>query len=66
MDLHKESGSRIQLAMDAIPAEVRVLPPVAATHEDLLAVHDPRHVRMIEELSAYGDRRYIDMNTYLP
>ncbi len=65
MDLHKESGSRIQLAIDAIPAGVRVLPPVAATREDLVRVHDSRHVRMIEELSAYGDRRYIDMNTYI-
>lgn len=65
MDLHKESGHRLELAASALPPGLQKRDPVLADIKDLELVHDPRHVRMIRKLCSYGGRRYIDMDTYV-
>ena len=62
---HIESSARLRAVLAELPAGIPVHPPVPADRSDLERVHDPRHIRMIEELSAYGGRRYIDMDTYV-
>jgi len=65
MDLHKESGHRLELAVSALPPGLQKRDPALADIKDLELVHDPRHVRMIRKLCSYGGRRYIDMDTYV-
>lgn len=65
MDLHKESGHRLELAASALPPGLQKRDPALANISDLELVHDPRHVRMIRKLCSYGGRRYIDMDTYV-
>jgi acetoin utilization deacetylase AcuC-like enzyme len=65
MDLHRETSARLTRALSGIPPGIRFLDPEPATQADLERVHTTRHVRMISELSSLGDRRYIDMDTYV-
>jgi acetoin utilization deacetylase AcuC-like enzyme len=65
MDMHRESSARLRLAISGVPEGITRLEPRQATYEDLTRVHQPNHIRMIQEICSYGDRRYIDMNTYV-
>ncbi|OPY40311.1 MAG: Histone deacetylase domain protein [Methanoregulaceae archaeon PtaU1.Bin222] len=62
---HDENSQRLVRALESVPHYVTRRPVEVATYEDLARVHHPRHIRMIEELCAYGGRRYLDMDTYV-
>lgn len=65
LDMHRESSARLRLAVSGVPEGVIRLEPRQATCEDLERVHHPAHIRMIQDLCSLGERRYIDMNTYV-
>ncbi|MBP1928634.1 acetoin utilization deacetylase AcuC-like enzyme [Methanolinea mesophila] len=65
MDLHRETSARLKRALSGVPPGIRLLDPEPASQADLERVHTPRHIRMISDLSSLGDRRYIDMDTYV-
>jgi acetoin utilization deacetylase AcuC-like enzyme len=65
MDLHRESSNRIRLAIEGVPEGITHLEPESASVEDLERVHRPAYIRMIQDLCSYGERRYIDMNTFV-
>lgn len=65
MAMHRETAARLRLAVSGVPEGVIRLEPRQATLDDLKRVHHPDHIRLIQELSSFGDRRYIDMNTYV-
>ncbi len=65
MDLHRESSNRIRLAIEGVPEGITHLEPKSASIDDLERVHHPAYIRMIQDLCSYGERRYIDMNTFV-
>lgn len=65
LEWHVENSQRLTDAIAHIPPSVKRRPAEPATFDDLARVHEPRHIRMIEELSSYGGRRYLDMDTYV-
>jgi len=62
---HDENSLRLTRALECIPPHINRRPVEEANYDDLARVHNPRHIRMIEELCAYGGRRYLDMDTYI-
>lgn len=62
---HDENSQRLVRALACLPPDFTRRPVEVATYDDLARVHHPRHIRMIEELCAYGGRRYLDMDTYV-
>jgi len=62
---HEENSQRLVRALTGLPHDITRRPVEVATYDDLARVHHPRHIRMIEELCAYGGRRYLDMDTYV-
>jgi acetoin utilization deacetylase AcuC-like enzyme len=65
LDGHHESNARLIEAVLGIPGGVEVLSPRPAADSDLELVHTRDYVRMIRDLCSGGEKRYIDMNTYL-
>jgi len=62
---HEENSRRLLDAIAHIPSSLKRHHPEQASFEDLARVHEPRHIRTIEELCSYGGRRYLDMDTYV-
>jgi len=62
---NEENIRRLTGALECVPPHITRRPVEEASYEDLARVHNPRHIRMIEELCAYGGRRYLDMDTYI-
>ncbi|KQC05413.1 MAG: histone deacetylase [Methanoculleus sp. SDB] len=60
---HAECGERLAIATSAVPRGVRVLPPEKSRISDLMLVHVPQHVRLLQELSR--GMHYIDSSTYV-
>lgn len=61
----RENRDRHFRAISHIPDFVRKIDPEPASIGDLERVHEPRHVKMIEQFSSYGGVHYIDMDTYV-
>ncbi|NYT05319.1 MAG: histone deacetylase [Methanomicrobiales archaeon] len=60
---HAECGERLTIARSGVPPGARALDPVPARIDDLMLVHVPQHVRLLQELSR--GMHYIDQNTYI-
>ena len=65
MDGHQECNARLVDAVLGIPGGVEIVSPCPASVSDLETVHTRDYVRMIRDLCSGGEKRYIDMNTYL-
>lgn len=65
LDWHEENSRRLLNAIAHIPPPVKKYTAEPASFEDLARVHEPGHIRVIEDLCSYGGRRYLDMDTYV-
>ncbi len=65
LESHDESGARLRDAIKGVPKDIPVIAPIAATVDDLLRVHSPEHIRMIQELCNHGGQHFIDPNTFI-
>jgi acetoin utilization deacetylase AcuC-like enzyme len=63
IEMHTESGRRLQMVLSGVPLGVTWREPVRASLHDLERVHDPRYLAWLQEICT--GVHYIDLNTYV-